>query len=645
MGNIVILDENTSNKIAAGEVIERPASLVKELVENSIDAGANIISVEIRNGGISYIKITDNGCGIAEDDAVIAFERHATSKIRNSNDLDSINTLGFRGEALASIAAVASVELTSRVVNNTNGTYVKIQGGNVLEVKKTGCPVGTTFIIRELFYNTPARFKFLKKDSTEAGYISDVIERIALGNPHISIRLTANGSTVLHTPGNGDLLSVIYSIYGKETAKSCIEVSYEDEKVKIYGYAGKQEIARNNRNYQSLFVNTRYIKSKLISSAIDEAYKTILMKNKFPFIVLFTEINPMLVDVNVHPTKMEVRFSDEQGIFRSIYHAVNNALITGQDFREVVTPEVKKEDFKMPENKYIKPVEYAQQSLENSKLQVAETAAAFETKKSSVISKPDIKKYSQPEGNNSLREYLKESEKTDVKPAVQAVKEIVPQKVTTADNKVAEQAVYKTVEEKDKSVSDLTSARIVGQVFSTYIILQSGEEMLLIDQHAAHERITYEMLKEKYEKNESLAQYLLNPEVIELTYQEFKLVQDEKETLSKLGFTYEEFGSNSIILRSVPANDSGLIKEIFHKVLDEIFSRSNHEISEKVDDVLYSIACKASVKANRKLDDAEVTSLVNQLSSLRNPFTCPHGRPTVLKLSKYELEKMFKRIV
>lgn len=645
MGNIVILDENTSNKIAAGEVIERPASLVKELVENSIDAGANIISLEIRNGGISYIKITDNGCGIAEDDAVIAFERHATSKIRNSNDLDSINTLGFRGEALASIAAVASVELTSRVANNTNGTYVKIQGGNVLEIKKTGCPVGTTFIIRELFYNTPARFKFLKKDSTEAGYISDVIERIALGNPHISIRLTANGSTVLHTPGNGDLLSVIYSIYGKEIAKSCIEVSYEDEKIKIFGYAGKQEIARNNRNHQSLFVNSRYIKSKLISSAIDEAYKTLLMKNKFPFIVLFTDINPMLVDVNVHPTKMEVRFSDEQGIFRSVYHAVNNALITGQDFREVVTPEIKKEDFRMPENNYIKPVEYTQQSLENSKLQVAETAAVFETKKSPVISKPDIKKYSQSEGNNSLREYLKETEKAAVKPVVQAIKEIAPQKISTADNKVPEPIVSKTVEEKEKGVSDLTNARIVGQVFSTYIILQSGEEMLLIDQHAAHERITYEMLKEKYEKNESLAQYLLNPEVIELTFQEFKLVQDEKETLLKLGFTYEEFGSNSIILRSVPANDSGLIKEMFHKVLDDIFSRSNHEISEKVDDVLYSIACKASVKANRKLDDAEVTSLVKQLSSLRNPFTCPHGRPTVLKLSKYELEKMFKRIV
>lgn len=645
MGNIVILDENTSNKIAAGEVIERPASLVKELVENSIDAGANIISVEIRNGGISYIKITDNGCGIAEDDAVIAFERHATSKIRNSNDLDSINTLGFRGEALASIAAVASVELTSRVANNTNGTYIKIQGGNVLEIKKTGCPVGTTFIIRELFYNTPARFKFLKKDSTEAGYISDVIERIALGNPHISIRLTANGSTVLHTPGNGDLLSVIYSIYGKEIAKSCIEVSYEDEKIKIFGYAGKQEIARNNRNHQSLFVNSRYIKSKLISSAIDEAYKTLLMKNKFPFIVLFTDINPMLVDVNVHPTKMEVRFSDEQGIFRSVYHAVNNALITGQDFREVVTPEIKKEDFRIPENNYIKPVEYTQQSLENSKLQVAETAAAFETKKSQVISKPDIKKYSQSEGNNSLREYLKETEKAVVKPVVQAIKEIAPQKISTADNKVPELIVSKTVKEKEKGVSDLTNARIVGQVFSTYIILQSGEEMLLIDQHAAHERITYEMLKEKYEKNESLAQYLLNPEVIELTFQEFKLVQDEKETLLKLGFTYEEFGSNSIILRSVPANDSGLIKEMFHKVLDDIFSRSNHEISEKVDDVLYSIACKASVKANRKLDDAEVTSLVKQLSSLRNPFTCPHGRPTVLKLSKYELEKMFKRIV
>ncbi|HEX9062435.1 MAG TPA: DNA mismatch repair endonuclease MutL, partial [Clostridia bacterium] len=319
MGKIVILDESTANKIAAGEVVERPASVVKELMENSIDAGATSISVDIKNGGVSYIKISDNGSGIAGDDVEIAFERHATSKIRSSNDLDSIVTLGFRGEALASIASVSEIELLTRTKDSETGTYIKITGGTVQEVKSAGCPVGTTFTVRDLFYNTPARFKFLKKDSTETGYISDIISKIALGKPSISIRFTSNGSRVIHTPGNGDLLSAIFSVFGKETAKMVIPAEYKDSRVKVTGFAGKPEIARASRTSQIFFLNGRYIKSKLISSAADEAYKTILMKNKYPFLVLNVEISPQMVDINVHPAKTEVRFSDEQEIWRSIY--------------------------------------------------------------------------------------------------------------------------------------------------------------------------------------------------------------------------------------------------------------------------------------------------------------------------------------
>ncbi|MDP4092758.1 MAG: DNA mismatch repair endonuclease MutL [Bacillota bacterium] len=624
MGKIIILDENTSNKIAAGEVIERPASIIKELIENSIDASADIISVEIKNGGISYIKVTDNGSGIEEDDTEIAFERHATSKIRSSNDLEKIETLGFRGEALASIAAVSSVELTTRVANKTQGSLIRIKGGNLIDVRKTGCPAGTTFVIRELFYNTPARFKFLKKDTTEAGYISDVVGRIALGNPNISFRLSSSGSTVIHTPGNGDLLSVIYSIYGKETAKNSIEIKYQDQYVKIHGYAGKQEIARSNRNQQSLFVNGRYIKSRTVASSIDEAYKTFLMKNKYPFIVLFIDINPMLVDVNVHPTKMEIRFSDEQQIFRSVYHAVNNALLTGQNFKEINITTTHSNSFKMPENTY-ESVKYEQENLGSRASIIAEKAAVSYT--------PDIFQnrniVQTPRNNNIIIETDKNT-----------LNESVYNKQPDEEPKIQEE-----VKQRTTAAERLDNARIVGQVFSTYIILQQGDDMLAIDQHAAHERITYEGLKKKYADNQSLAQYLLKPEVVELTHQELKTVEENSELLEKLGFILEEFGSGSVLLRAVPVNDLGLIKELFLQIIDEIYTRKNYEETKRVDDLLYTVACKAAVKANRRLEESEIKSILKELGNIENPFTCPHGRPTVIKISKKDFEKMFKRIV
>lgn len=732
MGKIVILDENTSNQIAAGEVVERPASVVKELVENSIDAGSSSISIEISNGGISLIKVVDNGKGIDEDDVEIAFERHSTSKIRKADDLESITTLGFRGEALASIASVSLVELTTRVKDKQYGKYIKIQGGVVKEVRQTGCPVGTTFIVRDLFYNTPVRFKFLKKDSTEAGYISDMVNRIALGNQNISMKLINNRSSVIHTPGNNDLLSTIFSLYGKETAKEVLEVKYQDEKIEVYGYAGKPEIARSNRNYQSIYINGRYVKNKTISAAIDEAYKTFLMKNKFPFIVLQIRINPLFVDVNVHPTKMEVRFSDEQAIFKAVYHAVNNALLSKSLIRNVEMPEKPKNFFKFEHSNILKK-DFIQEGfkLKSDLLEEEIKKGNFEKKDSNFeknkkvnidtniyLQKTDNKevKFSKSiEDTEKLKPVQKDGDrgsfeeagakvnyneenikfeneaynKNSVETTESVLKKEIDEKTKEAyleektnniseadnsvsithnadntDNKLLESnnSVGKSSEalnsadktqdavnscDKTSEENQLLNARIIGQVFSTYILLQNGDNLLMIDQHAAHERIMFEALKKKYKRNESLCQYLLSSVVIELTNHEVKIIEENKEKLNKLGFVFENFGNNSIILRSVPVelSDSSSAKEAFLDILDFIMSDKRKENILVEEEALYRVACKSAVKANKKLDELEIKKILKDLISIENPYTCPHGRPTIIKITKYELEKMFKRIV
>lgn len=707
MGKIVILDENTSNQIAAGEVVERPASVVKELVENSIDAGSSSISIEISNGGISLIKVVDNGKGIDEDDVEIAFERHSTSKIRKADDLESITTLGFRGEALASIASVSLVELTTRVKDKQYGKYIKIQGGVVKEVRQTGCPVGTTFIVRDLFYNTPARFKFLKKDSTEAGYISDMVNRIALGNQNISMKLINNRSSVIHTPGNNDLLSTIFSLYGKDTAKEVLEVKYQDEKIEVYGYTGKPEIARANRNYQSIYINGRYVKNKTISAAIDEAYKTFLMKNKFPFIVLHIRINPLFVDVNVHPTKMEVRFSDEQAIFKAVYHAVNNALLSKSLIRNVEMPEKPKNFFKF-EHSNIPKKDFIQEDLklksgflekEIEKAKSDEDSNFEKNKKVNIdtniyLQKTDNKevKFSKNiEDIEKIKPLPKDADKTTArggfeeaeakanynevnkklenkegnKNSVEVDNSVsITHKADDIDNKILEDnnSVDKSSEaansaditqdnvkscDKTSEENQLLNARIIGQVFSTYILLQNGDNLLMIDQHAAHERIMFEALKKKYKRNESLCQYLLSSVVIELTNQEVKIVEENREKLNKLGFVFENFGNNSIILRSVPVelSDNASAKEAFLDILDFIMSDKRKDNILVEEEALYRVACKSAVKANKRLDELEIKKILKDLINIENPYTCPHGRPTIIKITKYEFEKMFKRIV
>lgn len=636
MGKIIVLDENTSNKIAAGEVIERPASVIKELVENSIDAGASNITVEIKNGGILYIRVSDNGSGIDEDDAALAFERHATSKIRNANDLDSISTLGFRGEALASIAAVASVELITRTNKNSHGVFTKIQGGVIKDIKQTGCPVGTTFVITDLFYNTPARFKFLKKDSTEAGYISDIISRIALSNPNISFKLLSNNTVVLHTPGNNDLKSAIFSIYGKETSKEIIEINHTDNKMEVTGYAGKPEISRTSRVYQSIFINGRYIKSRLITSAIDEAYKTFLMKGKFPFVVLNIKLNSTLIDVNVHPTKMDIRFSSEQEVFRSIYHAINNALLSRSQIRSADIKSRVENVFKFD----VQPKkEYIQNNIEIENQFVKESSNHIDAKQE--ISMAETSK------NRDVSEKLIKLTK-EIKSESKVQAEAWNDKKSSDTSYTSHMPDKENLEEKKQpdEKAKLINARIIGQLFLTYILLQYEDEFIMIDQHAAHERIMYEILRDRYLSKEPMSQTLISPLAIELTNQEIKLLEEKRELFVDLGFIYEDFGNNSIILRAIPYSDSGnTIKETFLEVIDYILNAAGAEYKKLADEALYTIACKAAVKANKRLDDAEISAIQKQLSRLENPFTCPHGRPTVLKVTKHDIEKMFKRIV
>lgn len=712
MGRIIVLDENTSNKIAAGEVVEKPASVVKELVENSIDAGATSISIDIKNGGISYIKVTDNGSGMDEDDVEIAFERHATSKIKRAEDLDSIVTMGFRGEALASIAAVSSVELQTRAAGNTYGMYVHISGGMFKEVRQTGCPVGTTFIIRNLFFNTPARYKFLKKDSTEAGYISDAISRIALGNPDIAFRLSSGKTVLLHTPGNNDLKSAIYSIYGKEIIKELMEVNYQDDKYNITGYIGRPEAARANRNYQSLYINKRYVKSRLVSYAVEQAYSSILMKNKFPFFVLNIELNPLLVDANVSPAKTEVRFAEESYLSRAIYMAVSKALSSDTLFNPVTVSNKDREIFKF-KNVDPKP-EYVQEELGSELKRSIETKTVSELKTeldafsrqetvanirktgvSSPSSAADKYKVLANVHEKEIRQNgsnieAKSSEEQEIKLFTEALRplartDIGKQELTQTAAEVPTQTVAETpaqpvlsevtktyhnsfneglfIKENEglagmvtidtvdnstirKNTPDLMTMKYIGQAFSTYIILQNGDELVLVDQHAAHERIIYEKLKVKYEEQDNTTQLLLEPVVIQ--YQAFELneIRSKQELLAKIGFIFEDFGNNSIIIRGIPYLLEGCSpKDVFLELTDKILSSLKPVSTPLADEIIHTVACKAAIKANKKLDNSEVDQLLAELSQAGSRYTCPHGRPTVIRLTKYEIEKMFKRII
>lgn len=722
MGKIVILDEITANKIAAGEVVERPASVIKELVENSIDAGATQISVDIKNGGISYIKVSDNGSGIDDDDMELAFERHATSKIRKADDLECISTMGFRGEALASIASVSNVELTTRPAHKEIGSYIKVSGGKFIDSKSIGCPVGTTFIIRDLFFNTPARYKFLKKDTTEATYVSDVLERIALSNPQIAFKFTSNGSVLLHTPGNNDLQSVVYSVYGRDVAQKVKAITYDDGKIKILGYAGKAEISRGNRNHQTIFINGRYIRSRIITAAIEEAYKTMLMKGRFAFCIISIEINPIFVDVNVHPTKMEVRFSDEQMIFRAVYHALQGALLDKLEISSAIkdidnlTDKRNNQGFKIPN---FNRSEYEQQPIESHNAKtVFEQPFNIETKKSEykfsehtfkkdnyiekshqtiveneskdifitnkkdeskpIYNKLDLSKVNETSSDERdakliyqllepLRDIDTKEEKVDINHFSEAINENIYSSydsrdeglnteipdVQGSDNIQKENNLVNIILENDDSSSKekvnsnpiLSDSIIIGQAFSTYIFLQKENELFLVDQHAAHERVLYEKIKRGFEQKVIHQQMLVMPEVFELTPHEHRIALSAKTFFNDLGFMFEDFGNNSIIVRSIPDElTESPFKQSFLDILDNIIANGEKDISLVAEEAIHTMACKAAIKANKRLDHKEIKELLINMEELFNPLTCPHGRPTVLKLTKYEVEKMFKRV-
>lgn len=681
MGKIIILDENTVNKIAAGEVVERPASVVKEMVENSIDAGASIINVEIRNGGISFIRVTDNGCGMSEDDAAMAFESHATSKIRRVDDLSSITSMGFRGEALASIAAVSKVQMLTRPRDSVQGVNITVVGGTVDEIRPAGCPAGTSITVSELFFNTPARYKFLKKDATEAGYAADILIRIALSHPEISFTLTNNGRRVLHTPGNGDLKSTVFSIYGPDTAKHLANVEYEDGGIRITGFAGLAGTARSSRVNQSIYINKRYIRNKTVTSAIDAAYSTFLMKNKYPFIVLNIGIDPSKADVNVHPSKLEVKFSNEQDIFRAVYHAVNNGLLSQSSVRTLPGPgkspniagktgytqeefeQVKKElDRKYQEavsggNPFREPLKPDFQG--NGADAAISSGKAAEIKDNDLPDKPvgessdkqnddlperhaDELQDMQIEKNLGGRPELYQDRQRDAGYIKDAAGTGIFETKRDADGGT----VSETVAEKEKSGRIFSYTRIVGQLFSTYILLEGKDELYLLDQHAAHERIRYEKLKKAYEQNEPLSQMLLQPVHITLTGSEYQYAMDEAAFFEELGFIFDSFGANSIIVRSAPLIDENMdIRGSFIGILDFVMSGSAADKRLIADEALYRMACKSAVKAHDKLDEREIEALLADLSALENPFTCPHGRPAIFKIRRYDLEKLFKRIV
>ncbi len=667
MGNIVLLDDLTINQIAAGEVIERPANVVKELVENSIDAGATKISVEIENGGITSIRITDDGKGIAPDDVTLAFERHATSKIRSAEDLTKVMTMGFRGEALASIAAIAKVELITRTRDQEIGTKVIVEGGDIISKEECGAPYGTTIIVRELFYNTPVRYKFLKKDFTEGGYIESAVEKIALINPNISFRLVNNRKTILQTSGNGDITTVVYNIFGKDISQNLVNVDNEYEGVKIRGVAGKPEIARSNRTNQLFYVNGRNIKDKLLSAAVEEAYRTIIPHGKFGFCIIDIRLNPELVDVNVHPAKLEVRFADESKVFKAVHYGIKNALL-GED----ITRDEEKEEVEAPKIIEKNPEETAPQrrglfdifrnrSAEHVQENEEEKYTTIEVKvgndaqaKNSVIDKIefDENQYSKPIAEETQLEeieeplqnitYLPKEEPSENQEEFEKVVEKNYTPEVEEENKEEVETIYDQDLEEKSPVPDY---RILGVAFNTYILLELDKDIYILDQHAAHERVLYEKVKENfYRAGGKEAQMLLLPDVLELSKRDMHIVKDHMDLFEQAGFTLEEFGENTIKITGVPVICFEMnTKDLFMDILDgiDITNRTNkQDIEEKF---IATVACKAAVKANMVLDEREIRGLLDELLLLDNPFTCPHGRPTAIRITKTEIEKKFGR--
>lgn len=665
---ISVLDQSTIDKIAAGEVVERPSSVVKELVENAIDAGASAITVEIKEGGTTFIRITDNGTGIEKEQVPLAFLRHATSKIRKVEDLSLISSLGFRGEALSSIAAVSRVELITKPHEQLIGVRYQIEGGMEKGMEEIGAPDGTTFLIRDLFYNTPARAKFLKTPTTEAGYISSFIEQLALSHPHISFKYMQNGQTKLHTSGNNNLKEAIYQIYGRDITRELIEIHTKDrdETIRIDGFIGKPVISRGNRNFENYYVNGRYVKSKIVTKAVEDAYHTFMMQHKYPFTCLHIQIKGSDVDVNVHPTKMEVRFSDQELIYRQIYQTIIQGLqhkelipqvTIGKD-RLAVRPanrDKAPEPFEVQRRQIEQPRGYQmQQKVQPEELKnrakaanpiadrtVAVAASGEETHKGLVVREQGTGCY----GEKRETGYRNEN------PAKQNPNLQAGQVVSDRRDNIAAPGVQKA-EQMDLFDGKLLSPeakkhhKIIGQVFDTYWLVQMEDKLYIIDQHAAHEKVLYErIVKEMKERNVS-SQIVSPPIIISLNLEEQEKMKKYQNIFKTFGFEIESFGGREYSIRAVPQNLFGMTEQgFFIEVLDHLEEDPSSKTLDVLSDRMATMACKAAVKGNQKLSLRETEALIDELLQLENPYNCPHGRPTIISMTKYELEKKFKRIV
>lgn len=660
MRKIAVLDQNTIDKIAAGEVVERPSSVVKELVENAIDAGATAVTVEITDGGKKLIRITDNGSGMESEQIPLAFLRHATSKIEKVEDLEHIASLGFRGEALSSIAAVSQVELITKTPSDISGSRYVIEGGNEIALEELGAPEGTTFLVRNLFYNTPARSKFLKSDMTEANYIHTLMEQLALSHPEVSFKYIQNKQVKLHTSGNYSVKDVIYSVYGREIAKALLDVNYENSFMKVEGFVGKPEIARGNRSFENYYINGRYVKNNIITKAIENAYRGFLMQHKFPFVSLRMEMEGNDLDVNVHPAKREVRFAREQEVYDAVYDMVRSALT-----RKEMIPKVSVDSTP------------AKTETKEEKITRAAVPEPFETKRReemypNTVRKPEVRdglnartEIRKPFSQGTQSETIVREPAAEYRPAFSEAEEEMFSGTLRENQKLDEekkQAELKLAEEPEKKQAppqqlelfeekllapeSRSRIRVVGQIFDTYWLVQFEDNFYIIDQHAAHEKVYYERMVKQFREHSIDSQYLSPPMIVTLSMQEEEVLNSNKDYFEQFGFEIENFGGREYRISAVPSNLYGLTEEdLFLEMLDNLSGNNSRDALDIFASKLATMACKAAVKGNHAMSFEEAEKLIDELLTLDNPYHCPHGRPTIIAMTRTELEKKFKRIV
>lgn len=657
MPQIALLSQETIDKIAAGEVIERPSSVVKELVENAIDAGSSAVTVEIKEGGISFIRISDNGCGIEREQIPLAFLRHSTSKIKSVEDLFTVTSLGFRGEALSSIAAVSQVELITKTNGDFTGSRYLIEGSKEVSLEEIGAPDGTTFIVRNLFYNTPARKKFLKSAQTEGTYIHELMQRMILSHPDVAFKFIMNNQVKLQSSGNGNIKDIIYHLYGRDITKALLPIAHESELFKVSGFIGKPMISRGNRGYELYFVNGRFIRSQILSKAIEDAFKPFLMQHQYPFTVLYFEINSSLLDVNVHPTKMELRFSNQQELYREVQSILSASLVHRDIIQEVPVDTPKKNEMEVPKIEKVMPEPFEQKRLEEIRKAVRKDSP-YEIKYP--VSRPMGTGSVSSAAQEKLLDTIKSMPPEDMMEE-RIQKEPLPEQSKKETEKELAKEAYVLREEETYGAKpegsyeqgsflkeeEMAKQKIIGQLFDTYWLVEYNDRLFIVDQHAAHEKVMYEKLKKQFEKKEFTSQAISPPIVITLSMREAEVLERFKEQFTKLGFEIEHFGGAEYSICGVPGNLYRLnTRDVLIEMLDELTDGiSERATTDVILDKIASMSCKAAVKGSQRLSLPEMEQLMKDLMKLDNPYNCPHGRPTIIAMSKYEIEKKFKRIV